>query len=819
MTTRFLLTSSACFAALIASSLASAQTPAATGKNATAQSQSVGEITVTARRRNEALVDVPLAISVVSSAKIEQLGIKNTTDLANYVPGLEFNNYTPGNNRNDRGSGRFLAFRGLLLVGGSSPSSMFLNGAAVVGNEIPASMDIGAVEVLRGPQSVYFGRSTMTGALSYRTKAIPDHLSGEAEYETGQRNLNNFSASIAGPIIDNVLGARLTYVSEKTDGYVGNDYTNGSTKLGDTSRQSLSTTIEYTPTTDLSFKGYFNYFKDDDGPSQTAFVRPIYNNCQLPGATQKTFCGEIPDRNYSTNFRSPYVPALSSAPGTELAKVAPYIFTNPLLSGARIKQRVGGQRQVSNNDLTVNWNLNDYLKFQAISGYHENLTVAVNDGMGQPVGAYNPTPYQGGTGGQFQNQVNMFTFTQKFRDFSQEFRLSSDPERALSWTAGVNYIQNTVKTAASVGNVINAGNNTGACPANTFCPVVQALGTQTTQTYGYFGGVYWKIIPKLTVSAEARYQQDKRGAISQSMTTGVQSSNLSSKFYSVSPRVAIDYALDGKKKIYASYATGTRPGGFNTGILSQVNNAAAYAEILAKLGGAGVTFKEDKLRVAELGFKGEFDGGNGYFDVNTYIGKLLNQQVNYSAVIFAPPLNGNTVSGTANVGEGKIHGVEFQGNYSFTRALSVNTTFAWNYAEHTLFKQPTTAALAQFGTQDFSGTKFANVPELSGSVVGTYSTPWKDNWNSFSNVAVVYRGKQFVDVKNASWIKARFQTDVRTGIENGTYTLEAYVKNVFNNQDYTGGGLASDFGGNTGNSFFGGWAPPRQFGVRMRVKF
>ena len=76
-----------------------------------------------------------------------------------------------------------------------------------------------------------------------------------------------------------------------------------------------------------------------------------------------------------------------------------------------------------------------------------------------------------------------------------------------------------------------------------------------------------------------------------------------------------------------------------------------------------------------------------------------------------------------------------------------------------------------------------------------------------------------MDNYNASYIKGRFQTDVRTGIENRTFTLEAYIKNLFNNQDYTGGGVSADFGGGTGNSFFGGWAPPRQFGVRLRAKF
>ena len=85
-------------------------------------------ITVTARRRTERLIDVPLAISVVTAAKLQQLNIRDTHTLSLYVPGLQFSDYTPGDGRNDRGIDRILSFRGLAI---SQAASLFLDGAAV----------------------------------------------------------------------------------------------------------------------------------------------------------------------------------------------------------------------------------------------------------------------------------------------------------------------------------------------------------------------------------------------------------------------------------------------------------------------------------------------------------------------------------------------------------------------------------------------------------------------------------------------------------------------------------------------------------------
>ena len=813
MTNRILLSGSACVVALITASPATAQTSAVDGQNQAAKpdarpANEISEIVVTARRRNEALIDVPLAITVLSAKNLDQLGIKSTTDLANYVPGLEFNQFTQGNARNDRGPNRTLSFRGLALGGTvSAGATMFLNGSAVINNEVPAGMDIGAVEILRGPQSVYFGRSTMTGAVSYRTKEIPDTFSSEVEVEVGQQHMRNVQASIAGPLVPDLLLGRLTVLTQDKDGYVTNDYNGGGgQKLGAQSRESVSTTFELTPTPALSFKSYINFLHDNDGPSATAFVQKP--NCTLGVAVgaaptqqvQPTFCGEIPGRENSTNYVSTAIPA----------QMRSVLFSSPIIRDAGFDTKIGYQRESKSGDLVANWAINDYLKFQSITGYHTQATTAAMDGISQPP---NPAiPYTTFNYG--------FTYSTKLTDKSQEFRLSSDPARQLSWTAGTNYMAGDAWTSSIVARIIQ--------PTGAYTPSPQPIGLQSTRTTGVFGGIYYKLMPTLTLSAEGRQQKDIRQTTSTSYDVSgnpiAKLADMSATFKSFSPRISADWEYANRQTLYTSYAKGTRPGGFNTGILAYQSNPVAYGQIRDLLGNDGITFKEEELKIFEIGAKGDLQGGKGYYDLNLYTGTLSNQQITLSAPI---PALGFSVSATSNVGESKIHGAEFQGKYALTKELSVSGTYAWNHTERSKYLR-TPASLTQFGTTDFSGKAFAAVPEFSGSLALTYSKPVKGNWKFYANVSEVYRGKMYTDDFNASWIKGRFQTDVFAGLEDKTYTLEAYVKNLLNDQNYIGGGVTPDFAftaqgsqpaGMTPIAFFGAWAPPRQLGLRMRVKF
>ncbi len=800
---------------------AAAQTAAAAPDTAT---DSPADITVTARRRNENIIDVPLAITVVTSAKLEKLAITSTEQLANFTPGLQFSDFTPGNSRNDRGGNRPLIFRGLNLSnngGVTGAGSMFLDGAAVIGNEIPAGMDIGAVEVLRGPQNVYFGRASMTGAVSYRTKAIPDHWTEAFDLTVAERKTYRAEASIAGPLLPGLLGIRVTGLAEGNDGYIRNDF-DPAVPLGARSRKSISGTLDFTPASSLDVKLYANYFKDEDGIAATANIFPdsrngtgAVTNCLRgiavgPAASQQarpTICGEVPGRQYAINYSNTVIPA----------REAGALFAIPFLQGEGFADKAGMQRNAFNSHAAINFQLSDYLKLQSITGYHTSAVQQVGDGIQQPV---QPTATYAGY---FYNLAN------KFRDFSQELRLSSDPERAFSWTVGANYVNARNLSTA----VVTFQNQTNGV-LTSYVPFPQNIGDDRAKTYGFFGGAYLKLLDqKLTLSAEGRYQIDDRETITNS-ALGVKLSDVSGTFKGFNPRVSVDYDVGGHRKVYASFARGSRPGGFNAGLLvyydptnpiytrttpAPLNVTTVGQSITDTFGVTDPTYQEESLSIGELGFKGNVAGGRGFFDINAYYGQVKNQQIRKSLVV---PALGFALGAVTNTGKVEIYGVEFSGNYDFTSDLSLATTFAWNHTNRLTYSDPSPATLQLYGFSDFSGLELPNTPEYSGSAVLSYEQAPSEDYKPFANVAVVYRGKQWADLGNFAYIPGRTTVDVRAGLGNQTLKVEAFVTNLFDNKTYPGGNVAADFGGNPGgqySGFFAAYAVPRTIGMRISSRF
>ena len=102
--------------------------------------------------------------------------------------------------------------------------------------------------------------------------------------------------------------------------------------------------------------------------------------------------------------------------------------------------------------------------------------------------------------------------------------------------------------------------------------------------------------------------------------------------------------VGGHRKLYASYSEGTLPGGFNTSISPYLNNPAVLAQIQSILGISTPFFKEEQLKIGEIGFKGNFMQGRAYLDINGYYGELNGQQIRAAALI---PLLGFSVSVTS----------------------------------------------------------------------------------------------------------------------------------------------------------------------------
>jgi iron complex outermembrane receptor protein len=171
------------------------------------------EVVVTARKRSENLQNVPASILAVSQAAIESLNAKSLQDL---------NGVTPNVNIGLNGT---ITIRG---ISSNARNSGFEAGSAVyidgvyqgrpLGNDLNL-VDVNQVEVLRGPQGTLFGKNTTAGAISVTTVEPGDSVHGRTELQLGSRNDLEVSSYIAGPLVDNLLGFKLSAYRRKQDGY------------------------------------------------------------------------------------------------------------------------------------------------------------------------------------------------------------------------------------------------------------------------------------------------------------------------------------------------------------------------------------------------------------------------------------------------------------------------------------------------------------------------------------------------------------------------------------------------------------------------
>ncbi|MEO7169690.1 MAG: TonB-dependent receptor [Sphingomonas sp.] len=219
---RTLLNAGAAIAALTAAPVMAQDAPDRQ-QTADAPAADDSEIVVTARRREETLLNVPVAVTAFSAAKLERTGAVDLTDLQNVVPNTTL--------KTARGTNSTLAafIRG---VGQQDPVPGFEAGIGIYLDDVYLNRpqaavldiyDVERIEVLRGPQGTLYGRNTIGGAVKYVTKRLPDHFEANLKASYGSYNQADGIVSVSTPINDmiriGVSGARLT-----RDGFGKNTY-------------------------------------------------------------------------------------------------------------------------------------------------------------------------------------------------------------------------------------------------------------------------------------------------------------------------------------------------------------------------------------------------------------------------------------------------------------------------------------------------------------------------------------------------------------------------------------------------------------------
>ncbi|MET0987362.1 MAG: TonB-dependent receptor plug domain-containing protein [Steroidobacteraceae bacterium] len=212
-----------CVALSLISALAAAQSEPAGG--------GLDEIVVTARKRAESIQDVPVSVTAVGQAAIERNFIARIEDLQQLTPNVTLepvsistSSLAPfirgiGNRAQEPVQDPAIAI---------SVDGVYL--ATIVGSALDV-FDVEQIEVLRGPQGTLQGRNSPGGAINITTRRPGDELGMRLEASYGSDDTYSVKAAIDGPLIPDVLGAKLAVMTSQSDGYV-HDLTTGEDLTG-----------------------------------------------------------------------------------------------------------------------------------------------------------------------------------------------------------------------------------------------------------------------------------------------------------------------------------------------------------------------------------------------------------------------------------------------------------------------------------------------------------------------------------------------------------------------------------------------------------
>lgn len=179
-----------------------------------AEARSEGDIIVTGLKRDQAFVDVPVAVQVFSEELITQAGIQRPQDFLQLTPNVTFQT-------SNHAGEFFVNIRGQTSVRQSEGAVAFvIDGVQLATqNEFNGELfDIQQIEVLKGPQSAIYGRLASAGAIIITTKEPTDVFEGQAFASYGNWQSMRMNASVSGPIIPGKLRFRASVAMNDTDG-------------------------------------------------------------------------------------------------------------------------------------------------------------------------------------------------------------------------------------------------------------------------------------------------------------------------------------------------------------------------------------------------------------------------------------------------------------------------------------------------------------------------------------------------------------------------------------------------------------------------
>jgi iron complex outermembrane receptor protein len=746
------------------------------------------EITVSARKREESLLDVPLAISVLSAKDIQAKDIEELDDIAAFTPGFFYGGPSVGSNSRNN---RRMIIRGMQFntdVQTKQGATLFIDGAPVLGAEFGRLRGIERVEVIKGPQSAYFGRSTFAGAINLVTRKPRNEWGGDVSVDYGDFGTHDIGATLEGPFASEALAFRLDVSDYSTDGQYRNAGGRGE-KLGQRGTRDAALTFLATPNESFSAKLRLHYWEDEDGPAP-GFTYASGNaadafNCNLGGNSpvingmNNWICG-VPRQPTAAEISLDTV--ITPDVALRLANSGPgqVALLGPSLD------HYGLKRKANEIGLFLDYQFAGGLTLSSISAWHANDFRSVDDLDRRATESR----------GLARNWVQIGDNERE--DFSQELRLSSAQDQRLTWLLGANYSDIEARSVATARLLGTWSSGTG-------------VSTNAVETTGLFAAAAYKITDRWIFNLEGRYQEDK-------VTDGVQlGATLSDTFTSTTPRAILEYKPGADQTWYASFSQGTRPGSFNPNV---VTLPASVLPCLLAGAGADLSVPEEELDSFEVGFKGRLFDGRLQLTAAAYQAKWRKQNNRGGPLCQFPDGTTQTVFVTGTGGATDLQGIELETQFAATDRLTLEATFAWNDSE--ILNRDCADCLGILGFREIAGLgkEFSRAPQITGTASANYRGELGNGLGWFARGDYIYRGSTWATEANIAETGDQQLVNLRAGIERDAWSLEAYVNNALDNDTFTGFQRFTDGSVSaTATMLTAGLPDKRMIGLRANYRF
>lgn len=797
----------------------------AIAQQAANESQGLGEIIVTATRRDTNLQVTPIAISAIDQSIIQQSSPDNIGDLASFVPNFSAAKITGFNAAS-------FAMRGVgqnNIIVYYEPSVLVLVDDFVVPSvqtQLLDTFDVEQVEVLRGPQGTLFGKNAIGGAVNVRTrKPDLDAFGAEVRGVYGSFKTAGVNAAVNIPIIRDKLALRLVGGYEYSDGFMRNGACYGPVgtflpaplpaavaRFAGRSGCGDGRRVGGTDVFNMRAKALFQPTDNIDLLLQYEMLR---DRSESPAAVNETPVAD------PTRFFLLDALGLGSAANQHSDPIRNGGLTNR--SDALMRMNDGHRVDVDGFYANLNVDL-DFGKWTTIAGLRKQKSRLPSSYTGNA-----PTAADGSV-------LSLFDATRDDnRKTTQiETRFASDLGGSFDFVVGAFHQRDN--TNFCVSQILGFLDLTGGpLPFGAWndTPYILCNAQKARSTAAFAEGTF-KATDKLTITVGGRYTKERkvwRGRqqafiptlnggfdpsiqLSQALDASVYNYTagvvtVKAKDSEPTYRVSLAYEATDDIFLYATYSRGFKGGGFN----DQIGGFAPFGADLAAFAAAASATRPEKADSYEAGIKTEFWDNRGRFNLTGFWVDYSNLQ---KQIVVPITVNGqpNQVTRFFNAASARVKGIEAEATVKPAEGLTLRGVLGYQDAGYQKYVTPIPAGY------NLASAPLDRAPKWQWALDGTYQVPLNDSFKVSFNGNVNYTGRNLFtqsisDARDNTFLRARtlLNASITLSDVEDRYWIRAVGKNLGDKRHET----ASQVVG--GLWTFTLYGPPRYFGIEIGAKF